>query len=92
MKREISAMEARQNFGELLDQVYYKDDQFIIKRANKPMAVVVSVDAYEEYQRLRRKEFAVIHEIWESVGDAPEEEAQQEIERAIRGVRAQMKP
>jgi prevent-host-death family protein len=34
-------MKARQNFGQMLEEVYYKGDQFIIERAGKPMAAVV---------------------------------------------------
>ena len=60
MRREVSAMEARQRLGELLDQVYYKDDQFIIKRANKAMAFVILPREYQAFNEWRQGQFAVL--------------------------------
>ena len=51
--KTINAMKARQNFGEMLEQVYYKGDQFVIERAGKPMAAVVPLWQLEEWQKLR---------------------------------------
>ena len=39
--KTLNALKARQNFGQMLEEVYYKGDQFIIERAGKPMAAVV---------------------------------------------------
>ena len=47
----INAGKARVNFGQMLDEVYYKGDQFIIERAGKPMAAVVPVWQLEELQK-----------------------------------------
>ena len=89
MKHEVSAMEARQRLGELLDQVFYKDDQFIIKRADKPMAAVISMRAYELYRKQREKDFEVLDRITSEVGEVSEEEAEREINGAIAEVRAE---
>lgn len=43
MKRVITAMEARKNFGNILNEVSLKDDKYIINRAGKPIAAVVSI-------------------------------------------------
>ena len=39
--KTINAMKARQNFGQMIEEVYYKGDQFIIERAGKPMAALI---------------------------------------------------
>jgi antitoxin (DNA-binding transcriptional repressor) of toxin-antitoxin stability system len=39
--KTINALKARQNLGQLLEQVFYRGDQFVIERAGKPMASVV---------------------------------------------------
>ena len=49
--KTINALKARQNFGEMLEQVYYRGDQFIIERAGKPMAAVVPLSQLEEWQK-----------------------------------------
>jgi len=48
--RTINAMKARQNFGQMLEEVYYKGDRFFIERAGKPMAALVPVSQLEELQ------------------------------------------
>jgi prevent-host-death family protein len=49
--KTINAGKARVNFGQMLDEVYYKGDQFIIERAGKPMAAVVPLWQLEELQK-----------------------------------------
>lgn len=43
MSKVVSAMEVRQNFGNLLNQVALKDEEIVIERAGKPLARLVSV-------------------------------------------------
>ena len=37
MAKRIPAMTARENFGELLEEVFYKGDEVVIERTEKPM-------------------------------------------------------
>lgn len=53
MKKTITAMEARKGFGEMLNSVALKDDKYIIERAGKPIAAVVSIS---ELQRMEESE------------------------------------
>ena len=43
MVKKVNALKARQNLGQMLEEVYYKGAQFAIERAGKPMAAVVPV-------------------------------------------------
>lgn len=45
MAKVVSAMEVRQNFGNLLNQVAIKDEEIVIERAGKPLARLVSVSS-----------------------------------------------
>jgi len=45
MSKVVSAMEARQNFGNLLNLVAIKDEEIVIERAGKPLARLVSISA-----------------------------------------------
>jgi prevent-host-death family protein len=49
--KTINALKARQNLGQLLEEVFYQEAQFIIERAGKPMAAVVPVSQFEEWQK-----------------------------------------
>ncbi|MBL0941563.1 MAG: type II toxin-antitoxin system prevent-host-death family antitoxin [Alphaproteobacteria bacterium] len=53
MIREISAMEARKNFGELLNEVRYLHDNIIIKKAGKPIAVLIDMALFEKVINLQ---------------------------------------
>ena len=45
MAKIVTAMEARQNFGNLLNQVSLQQEEIVIERAGKPLARLVSVSA-----------------------------------------------
>ena len=50
MKENITAMYARKNFGRLLDKTALLGDSYVIERAGRPMAALVSVGQLEELQ------------------------------------------
>src|SRR2546421_10295324 len=60
--KTLNALKARQNFGQMLEEVYYKGDQFVIERAGKPMAAVVPLWQLEEWQQRREQFFAAVEE------------------------------
>jgi len=50
VKENITAMYARKNFGRLLDKTALLGDSYVIERAGRPMAALVSVGQLEELQ------------------------------------------
>ncbi len=48
MKESITAMYARKNFGRLLDKTALLGESYVIERAGRPMAALVSVDRFNE--------------------------------------------
>ena len=50
MKENITAMYARKNFGRLLDKTALLGDSYVIERAGRPMAALVSVDRLDDLQ------------------------------------------
>ena len=51
MKKTVSAQEARNNLGSLLNMVYYQDAEIIIQRGSLPMAKIVPLDSKKEKKR-----------------------------------------
>jgi prevent-host-death family protein len=49
--KTINAGKARLNFGQMLDEVFYRGDRFIIERDGRPMAAVVPLSQLEEWQK-----------------------------------------
>ena len=67
MIQSISMLDLRKRIGQVIDSSFYRKDRFLIKRKNKPVAVLVPLEDYELfisdegdieiYTRKRIKEF-----------------------------------
>ncbi len=88
MVKKINALKARQNLGQLLEEVYYKGDQFIVERAGRPMAAVVPVWQVEEQSKRRERFFATVDEIRQSNRGIKPAVIEQEVGEAVKTVRA----
>ena len=87
MVKKVNALKARQNFGQMLEEVYYKGDQFVIERAGKPMAAVVPLWQLEAWQQRREQFFAVVEDVQQRNNKVKPEVIEQEVSDAIRAVR-----
>lgn len=87
--KKVNALKARQQLGQLLEEVYYRGDHYIIERAGKPMAAVVPVWQFEEWQQHRDQFFAMIDAVHARNAEVPSEVLEQEIAEAVRAVRQQ---
>ena len=89
MLKTINALKARRNLGQLLEEVFYKGDQFVIQRAGKSMAVVISPSEYEAYRKQREKDMQVLDRIRERNEGAKLEEIEEDVQEAIEAVRTE---
>ena len=48
----ISAMNLREQIGDILNRVRYAGDRFIVERRGKPVAAIISVDELEHLERM----------------------------------------
>ena len=87
MLRVVTAMKARKNLGEILEEVFYKQTSFVIKRGKKPMAVVLPLKEYEAYRRQRDEDFQVYDEIREQSEPYGAAEVDDDVQKAIEAVR-----
>ena len=87
MIKKVNALKARQNFGQMLEEVYYKGDQFVIERAGKPMAAVIPLWQLEEWQKRRGQFFAAVEEVQQHNHKVKPEVIEAEVREAIRAVR-----
>ena len=46
--KTVTALDLRKKLGSILNDVSRKKEQVVISRANKPLAVMISIDEYEE--------------------------------------------
>lgn len=91
MLREATAMNVRQNLGELLNSVQYRHDNIVITKAGKPVAALVDIATFE---RMRRKNDGEFERLWaefsKGFDDLSEEEVNELVDSELKAVRAEM--
>ena len=53
MVTEVSAVNFRQNLGEMLNQVQYRNDSIVIKKDGKPVAALVDAELFARIRRMQ---------------------------------------
>ena len=56
MKKVIGATEVRNRLGELLSKVYRDQEQLIVEKLGVPVAAIISIKEYEQFQHLLAQE------------------------------------
>lgn len=84
MLKKISAMKARQNLGQLLNEVSIRGDAYIIERAGKPLAALVDMERFQQMQEDQSAALAALQKFWEKMTGADNQEIGDAIEEAIR--------
>ncbi len=80
MITEVSAVLFRQNLGEMLNQVQYRNDSIVINKDGKPVAVLVDAELFARIRRMRDRFDALSHRIAEGYASTPAEEGLAEID------------
>jgi len=60
MLKKISAQKARQNCGELMDEVRLRGDRYIVNRGDKPLVAVIPVEEYLAWEQARERLYSRI--------------------------------
>ncbi len=89
MVKRVTALKTRQNLGQLLEEVYYRGDQYIIERAGKPMAAVVPVWQLEEWQQRQRRVFETVDKVRRKNKGRAASLIEREVDEAVHAVRAE---
>ena len=56
MAKEITALELRNRFGEVMDEVRYRKEPYIVKRNGRPMIVLLDIETYQAAEAQRQEE------------------------------------
>ena len=48
MSKEISALELRNRFGEIMEEVRYRRVPYVVKRNGRPMIVLLDIESFEK--------------------------------------------
>ncbi|MEW6713801.1 MAG: type II toxin-antitoxin system Phd/YefM family antitoxin [Nitrospirota bacterium] len=80
MLKTISAIKARQNLGQVMNEVSLKEDEYIIERAGKPLVAIIPIEQYMSIKKDRADFFSMVSELQRS-SDA--ENIETDIEEAV---------
>lgn len=72
MEKELSVTQAREKFSDLVEQVQFQGDTYVISRHGKPAAAVVPIEVYENWKRQRRAFFDQIRQMQQRVDLDPQ--------------------
>jgi prevent-host-death family protein len=83
MITEVSAVNFRQNLGEMLNQVQYRNDSVIINKDGKPVAALVDAELFTRIRRMRERFDALSNRIAQAYAQLPMEEGLAQIDAAV---------
>ena len=87
MITETSAVHFRQNLGEMLNQVQYRNDSIVINKDGKPVAALVDAELFARIRRMRERFEALSDRIASSYAEVPFELGLAEIDAAVSATR-----
>ncbi len=87
MITEVSAVNFRQNLGEMLNQVQYRHDSILISKDGKPVAALVDAELFARVRRLKDRFEALTDRLAGAYTDVPEDEGLAEIDAVAAKVR-----
>jgi prevent-host-death family protein len=83
MISEVSAVNFRQNLGEMLNQVQYRNDSIVINKDGKPVAALVDAELFARIRRMRDRFDALSGRIAEAYAHVPADKGMAEIDAAV---------
>ena len=89
MITQTSAVAFRQNLGEMLNIVQYRNDSVLIKKDGKPVAALIDARLFERIRRMQERFDALCDRLEQTYTGMPEEQALAEIERATTRARTE---
>ncbi len=87
MVTETSAVNFRQNLGEMLNQVQYRKDSIVINKDGKPVAALVDAELFAKIRRMRDQFDELSGRIAAAYANVPAEQGMGEIDEVVSAVR-----
>lgn len=87
MPRRMSSKEAREHFSDLLGSVYYTKEPVIVEKKGKPVAVVISPEQYEAFQKEEERLWRVVDQIRDRNVDNDPDEVLRDVTSIVEDVR-----
>lgn len=83
LEKTISASQAKEQFGRLLNEVSSQSRSVVIEQAGQAMAVLIPVEHYRQLKEQRAAFFAMVDEAQQRTSQVPPEELEAAIAEAV---------
>ena len=83
MVTEVNAVNFRQNLGEMLNQVQYRNDSIVINKDGKPVAALVDADLFARIRRMQDRFDEFSQRIASAYAEVPMEDGLAEIDAVV---------
>ena len=80
-------MKARQNFGQVMNEVSLKGDDYVIERAGKPMVAIISMEKYRNLQKERVEVLKALENLWGKMDSEESPVVEKTIDEAVKAAR-----
>lgn len=94
MTKTMKATEARQQFSQLLNQVFRRETRVVVEKSGIPVAAIISatdLDRLSRFEQEQEKDFAIIDEMRAAFKDVPDEELEAQVTRAVASARSKVR-
>ncbi|MEY3144827.1 MAG: hypothetical protein RL342_498 [Pseudomonadota bacterium] len=92
MITETSAVAFRQNLGEMLNLVQYRNDSILIKKDGKPVAALVDARLFGRIRQMQERFDALSQRLAQAYSEVPIDEGLAEIDAAVLAERQAVAP
>ena len=79
----MNAVNFRQNLGEMLNQVQYRNDSIVVSKDGKPVAALVGADLFARIRTMRDRFDQLSSRVAEAYADVPADQGMAEIDAAV---------
>ncbi len=83
MITEVTAVNFRQNLGEMLNQVQFRNDSIVINKDGKPVAALVDAELFARIRRMRERFDALSERIANAYAEASVDQGLAEIDALV---------
>jgi prevent-host-death family protein len=91
MEKRLGVTEARDQLSDIVAQVQYKGNAYILSRHGKPAAALVPIEVYESWRQQRRFLFDTVRKIQQANPEIDPEKVWQDVLQSQRATRTAQK-
>ena len=92
--KTMKASEARQQFSQVINQVFRREARVIVEKSGIPVAAIISAEDLERLNRLeeqRAEHFKALDATRDAFKDVPDEELEREVAKAVQAAREELR-